>query len=129
MPGCRHRLISPTTVSVVLLCFTLPAYAQATGFAALAFTPFSAGHVGGVITGMFAPNTRWNKFGPFIWFVCWVLLHTAVFAFLSEHPQEAIPTALGISGLWGIIPFALTFSIGRFLTEKVRAYIVNHGKH
>lgn len=77
---------------------------------------------------MFAPNTRWNKFGPFIWFACWVLLYTTVFAFLSERPLDAIPTALGISGLWCIIPFALTFSLGRFFTERLRAYIVSHGK-
>lgn len=129
MPGYCHRLIPPATLTVALLCFAFPAYAQATGLAALAFTPFSAGLVGGVITGMFAPNTRWNKFGPFIWFACWILLYTTIFAFLSEHPLDAIPTALGISGLWGIIPFALTFSIGRFVTEKLRAYFVSHGKH
>jgi hypothetical protein len=129
MPGRRHRSISPAALAIVLLCFAVPAYAQAGELAAFAFTPFSAGLVGGVITGMFAPDTRWNKFGPLIWFACWVLLYTTVFAFLSERPLDSIPTALGVSGLWGIIPFALTFSIGRFFTERLRAYIVSRGKH
>jgi FtsH-binding integral membrane protein len=129
MLGCRRHLTLPATLAVGLLCVALPAYAQESGLAAFAFTPFSAGLVGGVITGLSAPNTRWNKYGPIIWFACWVLLYTSVFAFFSERPMDAIPLALGISGLWGIIPFALTFSIGRFVTEKLRAYIVSHGKH
>ena len=129
MPGFRHRSIPPTALAVVLLCFSFPAYAQATGLAALAFTPFTAGLIGGVITGIFASNTRWNKFSPYIWFACWVLLYTIVFAFLSEHPLDTIPTALGISALWGITPFALTFSLGRFFTARLRAYIVSHRKH
>jgi len=129
MIDCRHRSKFLVALTVALLCVAMPAHAaQVTWLAALAFTPFSAGFVGGVITGLSAPNTRWNKYGPFIWFACWVLLYTAVFALLSDHPLDAIPTALGISGLWGIIPFALPFSIGRFITEKLRAYIVNHGK-
>lgn len=99
-----------------------------TRLADFAFSPFAAGLVGGVITGMFAPNTRWNKLGPFISFACWVLLSTALIAFLSEHALDAIPMGLAISGLWGIIPFALTFSIGLFVTERLRAYIVSLGK-
>ncbi len=125
MPACRHHLTPPVTLAVGLLCVAFPASAQETGLAALAFTPFSAGLVGGVITGMFVPNNRWNKYGSIIWFACWVLLYTAVFAFHSERPMDAISLALGISGLWGIIPFALTFSLGRFVTEKLRAYIVS----
>ncbi|MEQ1559254.1 MAG: hypothetical protein ABL933_10025 [Methyloglobulus sp.] len=115
-------------MKAVALCFALPAYAQTTGLAAFAFTPFSAGLVGGVITGMFSPNTGWNKFGLFIWFSCWVFLYTTVAAFLSDHPLNAIPTALGISGLLGIIPFVLTFSVGRFLTKRLRAFIVTRVK-
>lgn len=129
MPGFRHRSISPTALALVVLCFSLPAYAQATELASLAFTPFTAGLIGGAITGMFASNTHWNKFGPLIWFTCWVLLYTIVFAFRSERPLDTIPTALGISALWGIAPFALTFSFGRFFTARLRTYIVSHGKH
>ncbi len=128
MLGYRHRSIRHTTVGLALLCFAISAYAQGAGLASLAFTPFSAGLVGGVITGMSAPNTRWNRFGPLIWFACWVLLYTIVFAVLSEHPLDVIPTALGISGVWGILPFALTFSLGRFVTERLRAYFVNRAK-
>ena len=91
---------------------------------ALVFTPFSAGLVGGSITGMFAPDTRWNKYGMAIWFVCWIILYTTVLAWHSEHPMNVIPLALGISGLWGSIPFAVTFFLGRFVTEKLRAYLV-----
>ena len=123
-----HRSIYPSTLAVALLCFALPANAQTTGLAAFAFSPFSAGLVGGVITGMFAPNTRWNKSGFFIWFAFWVFLYTTVVAFLSDHPLNAIPAALGISGLWGIIPFVLTFSVGRFLTERLRTFIVTRVK-
>lgn len=129
MPGCRRRSAFQTTLALTLLCFAMPAHAQNAGLAALAFTPFSAGLVGGVITGLCPPNTRWNRFGPFIWFACWVLVYTTVFAVLSERPLDAIPAALGISGIWSIIPFALTFFLGRFFTEKLRAYIVGYGKH
>ena len=129
MLGSRHHSTLLATLVVGLLCVALPAYAQETGLAAFAFTPFSAGLVGGIIIGLSAPNTRWNRYGPIIWFACWVLLYTSIFAFFSERPMDVIPLALGISGLWGIIPFALTFSIGRFVTEKLRAYIVSHGKH
>lgn len=126
---CRHCSKSPVTLTLLLLCVALPAFAQSSGLVGLAFTPFSAGLFGGVITGLFASSSHWNKFGPFIWFTCWVLLYTSIFAFHAERPLDAIPTALGISGLWGIISFALTFSIGRFITERLRAYIVSHGKH
>jgi hypothetical protein len=126
----RHRSkIMP--ILIVLLCFASPAsaHAQETGFAVFSFTPFSAGLVGGIITGMFAPNTRWYKFGPVVWFACWVFLYTVVLAFLAERPLEVIPTALIISGGWGLIPFASTFFLGRFFTKKLRVYFVSHGKH
>jgi hypothetical protein len=135
MSGYRHRLAAgsvvlkrPPVLALGLLCVVLPAYAQGIGIVALAFTPFSAGFVGGVVTGVFDPNSRWYKFGPVVWFACWVLLYTAVFATLSDHPLDAIPNALGISVFWGVIPFAITFSIGRFVTAKLRAYIASHGR-
>ena len=99
-----------------------------TGIVDFAFTPFSAGLVGGLITGMCALETRWYRFGSFIWFTCWVILYTVVFAFHSDHPMDVIPTALGISGLWGIVPYAITFAPIYFLVERLRPLFVRTKK-
>lgn len=99
-----------------------------TGIADLALTPFSAGLVGGVVSGLFSRSTCWSRYGPFIWFAGWILLYTTLFAFHSEHPLDAIPTALGISGLWGIIPYAITCAPAFFLSQRLRAYIVSRRK-
>jgi hypothetical protein len=94
------------------------------GIADYLLSPFTAGLIGGVLTGMTAPSTRWNKFGPLIWFACWVVIFTAVYAFHSENPSGAIQLALGVAVFWSVIPFALTFFIGRFSATKLRGLFV-----
>jgi hypothetical protein len=135
-PGSRYHFTSESVASLQrtilasgLLCIVLPAYAQYTGVAALAFTPFSVGLLGGLITGAVAPGNRWHRYGSLGWFVGWVLLYATVFAIFSEHSIDAIPTALGVSVFWGVVPFAIAFTLGRFVTAKLRAYIVSRDQN
>ena len=99
-----------------------------TTIAAVAFTPFSAGFVGGSITGMLALKSRWHRLGPIVWFICWILLYTTGSAIRSDHPMLNILPALEMACLWGVLPFVVTFYPSRSSVEKLRALIADTDK-
>jgi hypothetical protein len=121
------RSISTSTMAMLA---SLPAYAATSELQDYAFTPFSAGIVGGIIAGLSSPNTVWSRFGVAIWFAVWTLVYTTVLAIHSDQPFSAIGLGLAISIFWGLLPFVLTFTPSCFVITRLRRLVERlRGKH
>jgi hypothetical protein len=113
---------------LVLFCCIPSAWAAGGEIAGFALTPFFVGLLGGAVTGMFERASRGYKFGVAVWFAVWILLFTVIVAASSAHPLEAVPNALAVSAFSGLAPFAIFFAIARFVTARLRAFIVSRRK-
>jgi len=85
----------------------------------LAFTPFSAGLVGGVLVGAFASPGRSYRLSPHIAFALWLAISAFTVKGALASPGNLL-SALSIAVLWGGIPFSLCFLGARAIAGYLR---------